>query len=371
MFAEPTNHPLIPRKNNVMIEKKHVTVHTEDRDTRLKSDGVTPIENQNNFSIQLPDNLENIAYVQLKNIQIPTYYVNIAEKYKNNKINVSYGVEEEYTIVIPDGFYTPSLLLTQIYTLTFKDYGTGNITSFIDPISFELGKFIFSTNNSKLSNVSITLTFNNITYENIQFCNSRESDLTHNYSNVTKKWGLGYILGFDKCETFKINYNGSGNISIITINDNILEDNDLNNIILTSPQNDVRLDYLKTIYLEVNDFNVISEKKPDIGNRNNTFNSGYNGLGGAALAKIPVPGIADGITPGFNLLSTLVPSEFLETRKLFLNSFDTRVHKLTFKFRDHNGSLIDFGDQDFTFTLEFGLVREVPNRSLNILNFTE
>lgn len=369
MFNEPTNHPLIPRKNNVIIEKKHVTIHTEDRDTRLKSDGITPVENQNNFSIQLPDHLENISYVQLKNIQIPTYYINISEKYKNNKIIVSYGVSTSYTVAIPDGFYTPLSLLSQLYSLTFKDYGSGNVTSFIDPISLEIGKLIFSTNNTKLANASITLSFNNINYHTVATCNSKISDLNHDFSNTVKKWGLGYTLGFDKCNTFTIIYDASGNIDEIQIDNETLNDG-VNNIILVSPQNDIRLDYLKTIYLEVNDFNVISEKKPDNGNRNDTFNNGYYGTGGAALAKIPVLSIADGITPGFNLLSSLISSDYLETRKVFLNSFDTRVHKLNFKFRDHNGSLIDFNDQDFTFTLEFGLVREVPNRSLNILNFT-
>jgi hypothetical protein len=207
-----------------------------------------------------------------------------------------------------------------------------------------------------LGTTSIRIGFDDLLYTNIPHCQYINSDLSHDYSNDTK-WGLGYILGFDKVgdvgvKEFVVTYTGG----ITDIN---------------SAPNDIRLDYLKTIYLEVNDFNIISEKKPDTGNRNDTFNGGYYGLGGAALAKIPIPGIHDGIIPSFNVLSAQIPSENLETKKLFLNAFETRVHKLNFVFRDHRGRLIDFGGQDFTFTLEFGLVREVPERMLNILNFTE
>lgn len=370
MFNEPTNHPLIPRKNTVIIEKKQVTVHTEDRDTRLKADGIQ-VENQNKFSIQLPDHFENIAYVQLKNIQIPTYYINIADKYKNNKVKIAYRRNNntiQYTVVIPDGFYTPSTLLAQLYVSTLKKYDNKEIISFIDTTSIDVGKLLFN-NDDRLANIDITFTFENLTYNDIPQCEYINGDLLHDFSNQTK-WGLGYILGFDKSNTFRLDYDADGLIDSVEIDNNQLMDGPTP-IILNSAPNDIRLDYLKTIYLEVNDFNTISEKKPDTGNRNDTFNGGYYGLGGAALAKIPIPGIHDGIIPSFNVLSSQMPSENLESKKLFLNSFETRVHKLNFVFRDHRGRLIDFRGQDFTFTLEFGLVREVPERMLNILNFTE
>lgn len=373
MFNEPTNHPLIPRENNVMIEKKHVSIHTEDRDTRLKSDG-TPVETQTKFSIQLPESLDNIAYVKLKNIQIPTYYINIAEKYRNNKFGLNIennGLNDNHTITIQDGQYTPESLLIEIGTLLIKNYGGANITSFKDSSSFISSRLTFVNGNINLANAIITLRFDNLEYDDINDCYYKNSDLLNDYSNESRKWGLGYILGFDKSETFSIRYDATGNIEAILIDGIVLTDDEGNNVILSGAPNQIRLDYLKTIYLEVNDFNTISEKKPDIGNRNDTFNNGYYGLSDAALAKIPIPSIADGITTGYNLLSTQIPSENLETKKLFLNSFKTRISRLNITFRDHNGSLIDFDDQDFTFTLEFGLVREVPNRVLNILNFTD
>lgn len=361
MFSlqSPPNHPIIPRENNVTIEKKHVTVHTEDRNTRLKADG-TPIETQSKFSIQLPEVLENVAYAQLKNIQIPTYYVNISERYKNNKLTLTIG-GTSIPIIIPTGLYTPRLLLEQLSFLTTADYGTGNNTTFVDPSSSTLG-WLFFANNADLASATVTLTFNDLVYDEETDCLYKNSDLAHDYSNPSKKWGLGYELGFNKAETFVITYDGDGNIASTTI------DGVVQTTALLSAQNSIRLDYLKTIYLEVNDFNTISEIKPDIGNRNDTFNSGYHGTGSAALAKIPIimkPGKS-----GYNILSTQISGEFLESKKLFLNSFKTSVSRLNFVFRDHRGSLIDFSDQDFTFTLEFGVVREVVNRTLNILNFT-
>lgn len=360
MYKEPTNHPLIPRKNNVIIEKKQVTVHTEDRDTRLKTDG-TSMENQNKFSIQLPDHFENVSYVKLKNIQIPTYYINIAEKYKNNKLTISSKFPAtnpttafNYTVVIPDGFYTPALLLSQLYIMTLRKYDGTKTESFIDPISHAVGKLLFASNIEGFANVEITITFNDLKYKPTPHCATINNELLHDESNPNKNWGLGYILGFDKndANNFVLSYD-AGNIPDVS-----------------SPPNDIRLNYLKTIYMEVNDYNTISEKKPDTGNRNNTFGDGYYGLGGAALAKIPAPSIYDGSILGYNVLTTQIPGENLETKKLFLNSFNTRVHKLNILFRDHTGALIDFGNQDFTFTLEFGVVREVPERVLNILDFT-
>lgn len=341
----PLNHPLIPRDNNVILEKKHVTIHTEDRDTRLKENGET-IESQSQFSIQLPEPLENVAYVQLKNIQCPTYFVNIAEKYRNNKLSLAIsGGGANGTIVVPDGLYTPTTLMQQLIALTSAEY------DFIDTNSTLVGRLLFKGTSQRIKGATLTISFSGLNYTNNNNCASINSDLTHTFEN-TRRWGLGYILGWDEKTDIDIVYNATGNPDLTTV---------------TLPSF-IRLDYLNTMYLEVNDFNTISEIKPDIGNRNNVFNNGYSGLGSAALAKIPIPGQANNIVQAYNLLSLLTPSEFLETRKLFLNSFKTRVHKLFIKFRDHNGALIDFDNQDFTFTLEFGIIRNVPVRDLEIFN---
>jgi hypothetical protein len=365
MITSPMNHPIIPRENNVIIEKKQVTIHTEDRDRRIKGNG-EPVETQSRFSIQLPYALENVAYVQLKNIQIPTYYINIAEKYKNNKISLQIGEEDEIVITIQDGLYSPELLMSQLYSATFSDYGGTDNTSFIDISSITVGKLLFTSTNANIvngnDNIDITLRFKGFTYKEQTDCYYKNSVLSHSKNN-NERWGLGYILGFDSQDDFTITYN-SGKLISTKINDV-----DTDPLLISAP-NDIRLNYLNTIYLEITDFNTISEVKPDIGNRNDTFNNGYHGLGDAALAKIPIPNNLDCIGQRYNLLAP-IPSQFLETKKLFLNSFKSRVHKLDITFRDHTGSLIDFSNQDFTFTLEFGVLREVPNRILNILNFTQ
>lgn len=354
MYNEaPLNHPLIPRDNNVILEKKHITIHTEDRNTRLKENGET-VELQSQFSIQLPEPLENVAYVQLKNIQCPTYFVNISEKYKNNKLLLRFKHDDVNiaditdtvitdTVIIPDGLYSPISLLQQLLSLTVLNF------DIIDDTSTLIGRFIFKPTSTKLKNGNLTISFSGLSY--IQQCVVVNSDLNHTFENV-KRWGLGYILGWNDKTDIVIPYDPNGNI-------------DLTNVVLPSF---IRLDYLNTMYLEINDFNTITEIKPDIGNRNNVFNNGYSGLGNAALAKIPIPGQADNIVQAYNLLSLLTPSEFLESRKIFLNSFKTRIHKLYIKFRDHRGALIDFEDQDFTFTLEFGIMRNVPKRDLEIFN---
>jgi len=359
MFSSPSNHPIIPRGNTVIIEKKHVSIHTEDRNTRLKEDGTT-VESQSEFSIQLPESLENIAYVKLKNIQLPTYYINIAEKYRNNKLKLEFNSEIK-EIIIPDGAYTSSSLLRQLYLLTVFNYGVGtNKTSIIDHNSFHSGRFIFS-NNNPLIITPIKIIFNINTYEEVNDCRYKNSDLKHDINNL-RRWGLGYILGFDDKSDLTLNYNATGLIESTSINTIITAPT------LFSAPNDIRLDYLNTMYLEINDFNTISEIKPDIGHRNDVFNSGYHGVGNAAIAKLHIDP-PNGDIQSYNCLTARIQSEFLETKKQFLNSFKTSVHKLYVKFRDHSGGLIDFNNQDFTFTLEFGILRDVPDRVYNILNF--
>ena len=58
------------RENNFVMERKLVTIHSEDRD-------IKKWPNSNNFEVQLPDAYQNIHSMRLADITIPiNYYTN-------------------------------------------------------------------------------------------------------------------------------------------------------------------------------------------------------------------------------------------------------------------------------------------------------
>ena len=54
--TNPQNHPLIPREQTFLLDRKIVSIHSEDRD-------ISKWPNCNNFEVTLPEDLINIQFV--------------------------------------------------------------------------------------------------------------------------------------------------------------------------------------------------------------------------------------------------------------------------------------------------------------------
>ena len=74
------SNPLIPRQQTYVLDRKLVSIHSEDRD-------IKKYPQSNKFSIQLPVPLENVQSVRMVECTFPiTYYV-FSRQYQNTKMS--------------------------------------------------------------------------------------------------------------------------------------------------------------------------------------------------------------------------------------------------------------------------------------------
>ena len=119
MFLEPDvkQHGSHMVMTNVVMpsKKKYLTL-----DTRFR-DGYDSNTNAN-YNISLPERVNNVRSMQLRNIEIPISYYNISCSLGNNKFTIKV-LENSTEIIIPDGQYTESELIAKINDL-ITDKGT-------------------------------------------------------------------------------------------------------------------------------------------------------------------------------------------------------------------------------------------------------
>jgi hypothetical protein len=112
------------------------------------------------------------------------------------------------------------------------------------------------------------------------------------------------------------------------------------------------------IYLEVNKYNTYDEIYPYSTSTTTTYKNDYGGRANSAFAKILVT-------------NTPYSIAFESTNGLLNNMsyFDPpleRIGKLEFKFRYHDGRLVDFQDFPFNFTIEINMLRNEILKTYNI-----
>ena len=105
--------------------------------------------------------------------------------------------------------------------------------------------------------------------------------------------------------------------------------------------------------MEVDKYNSYDELNPYPNRTNNLYNAKYGGRVNSAFARIPLPvlGGVDGTTVNFDSTNDSYVNVSYHDPPL------ERVQKLKFKFRYHNGQLVDFNDIPFCFTIEFYCLR--------------
>ena len=112
--------PLISREQNYVLDRKLLTIHSEDRD-------ITKWPNANEFEIVLPQQLLNIQSMRLVEIEVPTNLYVFSDLYQNTIMDIS-GKK----IQIQEGTYTPDEIAYTITNLVNDISGNGVIldTSF-------------------------------------------------------------------------------------------------------------------------------------------------------------------------------------------------------------------------------------------------
>lgn len=325
--------PLISREQNYVLDRKLVTVHSEDRD-------INKWKNSNTFEVMLPETLSNIQSIRLIQITLPGFFYSFSNEYQNTKFNFKVGNSStEYNVVINEGFYTAEQLTNELTNKMNDAYPTDNSFNVIyDEIKH---KFWFGHTDASF-NFDFTT---QITYD---FSNCDQPTVWNNYT----KWGLPYNLGFKK-EV----YNSIEDPSGITFDYKDTITTDLKHYIQAPLGFDINGE--NCIYMEVDKYNSYDELYPynESSYTNIYSNNAYSGKVNSAFAKIPLK---------------LVGDNAYDSRTFYLHNlvhYDPpieRIARLKFKFRFHDGRLVDFQNFPFDFTVELNSLKNEINKQYNI-----
>ena len=293
---------------NFVVQKKIFSVHSEDRDiAKWPSSSV--------FAVDPPIEYKNVVSLRLADIDLPPLYV-FSEQNQNLTLFVTY-IATTKTITLSEGTYTGAQLATELqgrmnaaYTLTYPGFTSFTVT--YDPASF---KFVF--------------------YNPHPF----SFDFTHSTSPMftqSSQWGLGCYLGFEK----KVYDAGTNDNYQVTIPANYYS------IVSPFPASLVGEPY---VYMELDLFNSMDELTPYTMRSNNLTSAKYSGKHNCAFAKIPriaIPG-----NPVYVSKNNFLHNLFFNDPPL------ERVQKFQFKFRYHDGRIVDFGLTNFSFSIEITMLR--------------
>ena len=311
-----------------------VTIHTEDRDL-LKY----PFENA--FEVVLPTVLKNVLSVELADIALPAFYYNVSDYLQNTKMwfSVPDYFSEPLEIAVPSGCYTPadlcSALAMQLNAATTRRlYALGVYVSPLTAYSqFSVTysaierKFAFRTVQD-----GFVLWFDKESvYEQQQ---QQQHHVNVNCWKMLRNWGLGYTLGF-----YKHAYEAVIAMPPTGASLNVNPDDISLGLTIVSAKI-AELDVGRTIYMEVDAFNWIDEITPFSIATTDAYNGDFNGSVNNAFAKLALSTVSGCYVP-------------VKKFKRVLPHAVEKVGRLKFKFRYHNGILVDFKQQAFDFSLKF------------------
>ena len=413
-FNTSNSHPLIPNSNQYYIDKKFVSIHSEDRD-------IFRYAKSTEFEIELPQDYLNVQQVSLAQWSFPANYnvfsptnfnIGMSFKFLNvyNPGDNSYSdplteaifvaiynnIETEHIILIETGFYTPDQMATEL-TNKFNAVITNFLNNYftntpaynyaIDLLANAGGydRFVIVYNS-----VGQRLWFGN-TSDQFELTNNLDSALVTEIINSQcsrrsvlpdfSAWGLPAYLGFTRCpatalSASKVEENQSYIYNTITGSTNF--DVNLENtvprfyygninsgdngywLVPTLPgatvyflQAPAKINLMGPafIYLEIDGMNTLDETSPFNASQFTSQTNETNGRVNSAFAKIPVP-------------TTPISQWFDSDQKPFkyYNPPAERIRKLKLKLRYHNGQLVDFGLFEWSILLEFTILRPQNER---------
>jgi len=358
------------------MERKLVSIHSEDRD-------IKKWPNSNHFEVILPEPLFNIQSMRLLDILVPVNFYSFSTIQQNTKMffsvipnndisgaypvlynDLSNSVVTPYEITIQDGFYSANELAVEL-----ENRMNARLQS-IDT-SFNYNYF-----NCYYDNVAQKIWFGNRRGDgfNLEFQLQSTYVLPNNenvidWNNYTK-WGLGFYLGYDKQKYTATASSSNVYFYYTTATDstgikqhlpyiwlNITESTN-NTVYYSKPPYVLKINGDKCIYMELNKYNSYDELYPFSQATTTVLNNDFGGKVNSAFAKI--------------MITTTPFNESFESSNGFLNNMSffnppmERLSKLEFKFRYHNGRLVDFQKYPFHFTIEVNSLRNEIAKTYNI-----
>lgn len=312
------NHLLIDRLQNFTLDKKILSIDSNDRD-------ISKWQNHSEFEISCPQNYTNVESIRLVNIQTQNKFYNISEYLQNNKLILDFSGGFLHEIKLDDGFYNETQLQNSLNYI-FQGINAGFIVKFN-----EVNRKMYFGHPT----ITFTLKFTgNISYNNCTL---------NNYNNIYSqhsKWGLGAILGFDK-EIYISNTSNNNNRFQYETSDWI----STSSYIIEAPKN-IDLNENEQIFIEVEKLNKSDEIKPYIIDKINNTNPG---IVNSFFAKTPI--------------ITCQPNQSINNKECYIEGVSyfqpplDKISKLKIKIRYHNGMLVNFNNSNIQLTFEINQIR--------------
>lgn len=371
-FNTQNSHPLIPRDQTYVLDRKLVTIHSEDRD-------IKKYPNSSKFEIQLPQVMENVSSMRLVECTFPSAYYTFSNEYQNTKLSFSVQPTDwslpyyqelttiasenmMMTIQIQEGFYCPQELANEI-----QEKLNEAVTLRIEQIIEEDEDVSYNSFRVTYDKVGQRFWFGNQTDEFTIYAANKEDypppkcEQPDMWEKVVN-WGLAYNLGLEKVNYvstlasessfLKFSYLGGCGVWLIKSDDSTFNPHYI------QATNAPDLLGERVIYMEVDKYNSYDELVPGPIQTRSMYNNTYGGIVNSAFAKIPITSTPLG--------------EFNDSRNGFLQNVTTfdvpeeKVSKLVFIFRYHDGRLVDFGNNRFNFTIEFNCLKNEIGRSYGV-----
>ncbi len=412
------NHPLIKNSNQYFLEKKYISISSEDRD-------ITKYPTSSEFEMFLPQEYLNVASARLHSWSFPSNYNVFGLEYYNTSMTFKmgklynptehsfespltegifaalyYNSNTEYIINIENGFYNPEQMVTEL-TNKFNYVVTITIESFFNDPSLWNGndyteaKILFEKSKGY---DRFKIVYNSVSQQ-IWFGNTADQFILTNKTLFLKEknviesncrrrnklpelvnWGLPYYLGFNRCNATSITteeyietlpQDASENISVnvprFFYGDAVPGSGDngywllpeLPGAIVYFIEAPSKISFMGPgyIYMEIDGWNCIDETIPyNLSLYNSTTNQ-TNGVVNSCFAKIPVP--ATPIAEWFDKESAAYK---------YWNPPAERISKIKLKIRYHNGMLALFGNFEYSFMIELNLLKPQQEKSYSIVN---
>jgi len=290
-----------------VVYKKNLSVHTEDRDIKKWPTSTV-------FDVELPVEYKNVVSLRLSDIQLPASYYVFSMKNQNTIFTVTVGSVTK-KVTIQEGTYSPQQLMFELMGQLNK--------------SFSNFKVIYNSTSMKFA-------FTNTDSFSFHF---DKPEYDGSFYDQYSQWGLGSYLGFCK-EVYTstlTSYTAYGD-NIEFTNTNVVE-----SPFVASLYGDSH------IYMELDFYNSMDEIAPYTERSNQQFNAKYSGNHNSAFAKIPTLAVAN--------QKQYVSKETFLSNLFFSDPPLERVQKFKFRFRYHDGRPVNFGNTNFSFTIEVTMLR--------------
>jgi hypothetical protein len=338
--------------------------------------------------------VETIALVEYN---FPTYYYTFSSQNQNTIITVYVDILDSWgpthpplKVSIEPGFYSPTQLATELENKLNLEVQK------LDPTLASYNKFrVF------YDEVRQRLLFGNTSDPFEIIYNTPESyesapcyacpplstptgqPTANSKWNQYTNWGLAYNLGFVKCQNGNGCYPSAptntsaatavvGDQKVYYVNSSSASQGTTwlpvgagNTGYVLIPPNPPSLTGDTAMYMEIDKYNYQDEMQPYSEHTSNSRNNDYNGIVNAAFAKIPM------LTKPTKIVSQLEyqfgnqPQDTAEGMSSFFPPLD-KLSKFKFRFRYHDGTLVNFGGQNFSFTLALYCYRDEIARSKSL-----